>query len=196
MYNSFNNYFTKIIKYKNVTLKNNFKIIKKKTNGRFFNGRIINFLSGRMYNKLFFVKVFFLNQILLTPCSIRVEFKKKFKITINKVIMGGCIDINIPMLKKKPIGYLFYKDNNNDFINTLFYFSFGSKVSWLLNTNNNKYIASSFGVYCLVLFSNFKKYILILPSGLLGLFDKKTITHKYVNVNDRKNNYYNNFKKI
>jgi len=189
-YNTYNK-----IKYNVLKLKTNFKIRKKKTNGRFFNGKIVNFSCGRNYNKLFFVKVFFLNQLLNSPFSIRNKFIRKFKVSINKLIGGGCIETSIPILVNKPIGYLFYKTNNNNFINTLFYFSYGSKNSWVKCINNNGYIASSLGTYCLTLFSNFKKYILILPSGLLGLFDKLTITHKYININDRNTNYYNNFKK-
>jgi hypothetical protein len=115
--------------YNILSKKINFKIFKKRSVGRFYNGKIVNFSIGKSYNKFFFIKSKFITNILFSPVSIRSTFSRKFKININKLILGGCIDINVPILEKKPIGFLFYKDNNNNFINTLFYFSYGSKVS-------------------------------------------------------------------
>ena len=117
----FQNY-NSIYQYNKLNIKNKFKLFKKKNTGRCFNGKVINFSIGRLYNKLSFIKIKLIKQILQTPCSLRVEFKKKFKITLQKIILGGCLETTLPILKKKPIGYLFYKNYNNDFINTLLYF--------------------------------------------------------------------------
>lgn len=150
--------------------------------------------SGKKYNKTFFFKINITKFILNSPVYIRKFLIKKIKTSYCSLNIGSIVKTIIPINNFKYVGYLFYKTINNNFINTLKYFNFGSKVSWIVSGNHR--IATSLGTFCTIFYENFERFIIILPSGYLKLVNINIIAlqHKYLNKNLIK--YYSGFKKL
>ena len=180
--------------YKKIKLRNNLKFFKKNSGGRSFKGKVISIKEGSKYNKTIFFKIKLKTNLLTSPVCFRNTYLNKLKTTYSLAVMGSSSELILPINDFKCVGYLYYKNFNNLFINTIEGFGFGERVSWLVY--NNKKIASALGSYCSIIFRNFNKYVLMLPSGYLSLFDKDILVLKNKLFNKKLIKFYNGFKKL
>lgn len=180
--------------YKNFKNINKLKFFKKNSGGRSFNGNVICRKEGIKYNKTIFFKLKLKSNLLTSPVCFRKTYLNKLKTTYSLAITGGSKEQILPINDFKYIGYLYYKNVNNLFINTIEGFGFGERVSWLVS--GNKKIASALGSYCSIIFRKMDQYVLMLPSGYLSLFDKDILVLRNKLFNKKLIKFYNGFKKL
>jgi len=170
------------------------RYLKKKTNGRNQKGYLVFRRSGKKFTKTFFLKIRVSDNILNSPVYIRKFLLKKIKTSYCSIVIGSTINTILPINHISYIGFLFYKTVNNGFINTIKFFNFGAKISWVIS--NSQKIATSLGSFCTIFYQNYTKFIIILPSGYLKLVENSIIVlhNKYFNKKIIK--YYSGFKKL
>ncbi len=180
--------------YKKIKLSTKLKFFNKNTGGRSFKGNVICRTEGIKYNRTVYFKVNMRSILLKSPVFFRTSYLNKLKTSYSLVMSGGAEESIVPINDFKTIGYLYYKDKNNLFINTIEGFGFGEKVSWLVS--GSRKIATSLGSYCSIIFRKEDKYVLLMPSGYLNMFDKDIIVLRNKLFNKKLIKFYNGFKKL
>lgn len=157
--------------------KKNLKIRKYLKGGRNFLGKVVNRTVGKSYTKKFFYKFYFNKQIVTLPTTIRSFKYRYFKTPMVKGLLSGNSEIYLPVNKFVYVGWLFYKNNNNNVFNTIEGFGFGKKIYWVGNDYSR--IASTLGSWCKIIYNFGQSFVLSMPSGYIGIFNSNLLALNY-----------------